>query len=151
MHAHQTPLDETDRALIALLQEDARRTAVEMAGLLALSAPAVTRRIKRLEAANVIRGYTAKVDHAQLGLGIEALIEVRFTGKTRPDVMQQTTEKLPELAGVFTISGGYDELVWVRVRDIPHLRSVIDALRTSPGVLDTRTHVVLASHIVRGS
>lgn len=147
VQAYDASLDETDRRLLALLQQDARRTAVEMAELLSLSAPAVTRRIKRLEAARVIHGYTARIDHAKLGLGIEALIELRFTGNTRPVAMEAAIADVSEVVAVFTTSGSYDQLVWIRVRDISHLRSAIDTLRARPRVLDTRTHIVLASHL----
>ena len=137
--------DDIDRRLVSLLVVNARATAAELAAQVSLSPTAVLRRLKRLENSNVITGYTARVDWARMGYGVEALIEVRFLGKTRPQVMDQTAARLPEVLAVFTLSGSYDALVWIRVRDVAHLRDVIDKLRTSPGVSDTRSHVVLAA------
>jgi Lrp/AsnC family leucine-responsive transcriptional regulator len=137
--------DDIDRRLISQLVRNARATAAEMAAQVSLSPTAVVRRLKRLEDSGVITGYTVQVDWARMGYGVEALIEVRFLGKTRPQVMDQTAARLPEVLAVFTLSGSYDALVWIRVRDIAHLRDVIDKLRTSPGVSDTRSHVVLAA------
>jgi Lrp/AsnC family transcriptional regulator, leucine-responsive regulatory protein len=143
-----SPLDDTDLLLLSLLEADGRATALELAAIVALTPTAVTRRMRRLERSGVITGYSARVDYSKLGFGIEALIEVRFSGKTRPQVMDETTTQLPEVAGVFTISGNYDALVWIRVQDVAHLRDVIDTLRVSPGVTDTRTHIVLASNLL---
>ena len=143
-----SPLDDTDLLLVSLLEADGRATAQELATQVALTATAVTRRMRRLERSGVITGYSARVDYSKLGFGIEALIDVRFSGTTRPQVMDETTMQLTEVVGVFTISGNYDALVWIRVQDVAHLRDVIDTLRVSPGVTDTRTHIVLASNLL---
>jgi Lrp/AsnC family leucine-responsive transcriptional regulator len=141
-------LDATDLLLLTLLETDGRATALELAARVALTPTAVTRRMRRMERDGVITGYSARVDYTKLGLAIEALIEVRFSGKTRPQVMDETIRQLPEVFGVFTISGNYDALVWIRVQDVAHLRELIDTLRVSPGVADTRTHIVLASNFL---
>ena len=143
-----SPLDDTDLLLLSLLEADGRATALELAAIVALTPTAVTRRMRRLERSGVITGYSARVDYSKLGFGIEALIDVRFSGTTRPQVMDETTMQLTEVVGVFTISGNYDALVWIRVHDVAHLRDVIDKLRVSPGVVDTRTHIVLASNLL---
>ena len=137
--------DDIDRRLVSLLVANARATAAELAAQVSLSPTAVLRRLKRLENSSVITGYTAQVDWSRMGYGVEALIAVRFLGKTRPQVIDRTAARLPEVLATFTLSGSYDALVWIRVRDIAHLRDVIDKLRTSPGVSDTRSHVVLAA------
>jgi Lrp/AsnC family transcriptional regulator, leucine-responsive regulatory protein len=143
-------LDGTDWELLHLLQEDARRSAAEMAALVSLSPTAVKRRIRRLEELGVIAGYTAEVDWARLGWGLEAFTELRFTGTTRPEDMDRTAARLPEALAVFTTAGSHDALVWVRVTDVAHLRGVIAELRASREVVDTRTHIVLASHVKHG-
>lgn len=142
--------DDIDRRLIGLLTRDGRTSASALAGAVGLSQTAVTRRLKRLEAVGVITGYTVRVDHARLGLPVEALIELRFSGRTRPQSMDDTASAMEEVVAVFTVSGNYDALVWVRLRDIGHLTQVIDTLRQTPGVVDTRSHVILASHVTQG-
>ncbi len=140
-------LDPTDHEILALLQEDGRRTVADVAARVALSPTAVQRRIQRLEADGVITGYSAHVDYTRLGWGLEAFTELRFTGTTNPAEMDKTAADLPEVQAVFTTAGNHDALVWIRVRDVSHLRDVIDRLRNTGSVVDTRTHIVLASHV----
>lgn len=142
-------IDDVDRQLIDALTLDGRASASVLAGKVGLSQTAVTRRLKRLEVNGVIGGYTVRVDHRKLGFPVEALIELRFAGRTRPKSMDDTTSGMQEVVAVFTVSGNYDALVWVRLRDVSHLTEVIDALRQTASVVDTRSHVVLASHIKR--
>jgi Lrp/AsnC family transcriptional regulator, leucine-responsive regulatory protein len=143
----QVPVDVVDREILGLLQEDARRTVADIATRVALSPTAVKRRIDRLEETQLIVGYSARVDYAKLGWGLEAFTEVRFTGETRPDEMDRIAAELPEVEAVYTTAGDQDVLARVRATDVDHLRRVIDRLRTTHQVLSTRTHVVLASHV----
>jgi Lrp/AsnC family transcriptional regulator, leucine-responsive regulatory protein len=140
-------IDATDRDILELLQEDARRTVADIAGHVSLSATAVRRRIDRLEQAGVILGYSARIDYAKLGWALEAFTELRFTGETRPDEMDTVASRLPEVEAIYTTAGDHDVLARVRATDVEHLRQVIDRLRASKRVLSSRTHVVLASHV----
>ena len=139
-------LDETDRHLVALVMQDARRAAAEMATIVNLSATAVGRRLKRLEESGVIIKYSAQVDFAKLGYGVEALIDVRFTGNTGPEAATKAVAQIPDVVSVFMTSGDYDLVALVRVESIDHLRDLLGALRTMPHVIGTRTHVVLDSY-----
>jgi Lrp/AsnC family leucine-responsive transcriptional regulator len=140
-------LDGTDYEILGLLQQDARRTVADIAERVSLSPTAVQRRIQRLEQSGVITGYSAHVDYTRLGWGLEAFTELRFTGTTNPAEMDSTAAGLPEVQAVFTTAGNHDALVWIRVRDVGHLKDVIDRLRNTGNVVDTRTHIVLASHV----
>ena len=60
-------LDEVDQQIVALLRENARRSFQDIGSRVSLSAPAVKRRVDRLEQAGVIRGYSAVLDHVALG------------------------------------------------------------------------------------
>jgi len=142
-------LDETDVELIRLLQENGRRTVADIAGRLAMSGTAVSRRIARLERDSVILGYTARVDPLALGVAIEAFVELRFAGNTQPVDVHRTLAEIPEVGAVFTTSGTYDALVWLNVTSVAHLTSVIGQLRRGRNILDTRTHIVLGSHVKR--
>ena len=76
--AGRAELDRTDHEILALLEENARRTMGDIAERVALSTSAVKRRIDRLEGAGVITGYTVVLDHAKVGRPIQAFTEVRF-------------------------------------------------------------------------
>jgi DNA-binding Lrp family transcriptional regulator len=138
-------LDETDREILALLQRDSRRSFAEIAKAVSLSAPAVKRRVSRLEELGVIRGYTLELDHAKLGRPLDAFTELRFAGSTSVDAIAAIASEIPEVETVFTIAGDPDALVWIRVRDVAELKRVIDRLRRSGKVTGTKTLMVLSS------
>jgi len=89
------PLDTTDRRILELLRENSRRTFGDIGAQVGLSAPAVKRRIDRLEESGVIRGYTTVVDHAKLGRSLEAFAELRFAGSTRVDDIEGIAADVP--------------------------------------------------------
>jgi Lrp/AsnC family transcriptional regulator, leucine-responsive regulatory protein len=140
-------LDSTDERILGLLQQNARQTFGEIGRKVGLSAPAVKRRIDRLEASGVIRGYTALVDHAHLGQSVEAFAELRFAGSTRVDDIEDIALDVPEVQAIFTVAGDPDALVWIRVSDVQNLKRVIDRLRGSGKVTGTKTLMVLSSSV----
>jgi DNA-binding Lrp family transcriptional regulator len=138
-------LDRTDRAILDLLEENARRTMGDIAERVALSTSAVKRRIDRMEASGAIVGYTVVVDQAKLGRPIQAFTEVRFAGTADMGEIQTTAIRLPEVQAVFTTAGDPDALVWIQVRDVERLGQVIEQLRRSGRVTGTKTLIVLGS------
>jgi Lrp/AsnC family leucine-responsive transcriptional regulator len=140
-------LDQTDRAILQALVDDARRSASEVGRLVGLSPPAARRRIDRLERDGLIRGYAAVLDHGLLGENIEAFIELRFAPGTQVADIDTAVTDLPEVVEAFTLAGDPDALVRVRVRDLEHLKNVVDQIRRGrrggPKVLTTRTVIVL--------
>jgi Lrp/AsnC family leucine-responsive transcriptional regulator len=138
-------LDATDRTILDLLAENARRTLGDIGGRVGLSAPAVKRRIDRLEAARVILGYTTRLDHAKLGRPLEAFTELRFSGDARVDAIAAIADEIAEVQAVFTIAGDPDALAWIRVSDVHELKQVIDRLRGSGDVIGTKTLIVLGT------
>jgi DNA-binding Lrp family transcriptional regulator len=136
-------LDDTDHAILALLQENARRRLTEIAGQVNLSVSAVKRRIDRLEQGGVIAGYRAVVNQDKLGRPLEAFAELTFAGDTKVADISGVASGLPEVQAVFTTAGDPDALVWIRVRDIADLTRVIDLLRRTGRVTSTKTLMVL--------
>lgn len=140
-------LDPTDRQIINVLVQDARRSASEVGRLVGLSPPAAKRRINRLEKTGLIRGYTAILDHQLAGEHIEAFIELRFAPGTQVDQIDTAVTNLPGVVESFTLAGDPDALARVRVRDLEHLKNVVDQIRRGrrggPKVLTTRTIIVL--------
>ena len=141
------PLDPIDRQIVEVLTADARRSASEVGRLARLAPPAAKRRIDRLEAAGLICGYTAELDHRLVGEQIEAFIELRFAPGTQAADIDTSVASLSEVIESFTIAGDPDALAHVRVRDLEHLKDVVDRIRRGrlgePRVLTTRTVVVL--------
>ena len=138
-------VDATDEEILSLLVDDGRRSASEVGRQVGLSPAAAKRRIDRLEALGIIKGYTALLDHAKLGSDIEAFTELSFAGKTQVDDIDGTVADLPELVESFTVAGDPDALVRLRVTDLDHLKRVVDRIRRSGKVTGTKTLIVLGT------
>jgi Lrp/AsnC family leucine-responsive transcriptional regulator len=149
--AHDPQLDGTDLEILDLLIKDARRTLADIGKVVSLSAPAVKRRIARLEELGVITGFTVVLDHEKLGRPIEAFTELRFGGKTKVADIAGIAAELPEVDAVYTTAGDPDALVHLRVRDVADLTRVIDLLRRSGRVTGTKTLIVLGTETKAGA
>ncbi len=137
-------MDDVDRRIITLLGADARRSYAEIGERVALSAPAVKRRVDRLRATGVIRGFTTVVDPTSLGWTTEAFVELFCTGRTTPAQIAEAARRHPEVVAAYTVSGEADALVHLRTADIPHLEQVLERLRAEPFVTQTRSMIVLS-------
>jgi DNA-binding Lrp family transcriptional regulator len=137
-------LDPIDQRIIALLQEDARSSYSEIGERVALSAPAVKRRVDRLRSSGVIRGYTALIDPGAVGWTTEAFVELFCTGRTSPAQLRAAAKRHPAVVGAYTISGEADALVHLRAQDMAGLEEALERLRGEPFVTSTRSMIVLS-------
>ncbi|WP_299646426.1 Lrp/AsnC ligand binding domain-containing protein [uncultured Jannaschia sp.] len=140
------PIDRTDRRLVRALQEDARLSVTALAERIGLSANATAERMRRLRRAGVIAGYTVRLDHAALGLGLIAFVEVKLD-RTDGDVFVAFAEAVAGVKGIeecHMVAGGFDYLLKTRHRDMADYRAFLaEALAALPGVRETRTYVVI--------
>ncbi|MEE6258386.1 Lrp/AsnC family transcriptional regulator [Plantactinospora sonchi] len=137
-------IDDVDQRIIASLVADARMSYAEIGARVSLSAPAVKRRVDRLRAVGVIRGFTAVIDPAAVGWNTEAFVELFCTGRTTPAQIAVATRRHPEVVGSYTVSGEADALVHLRAADIAHLEQALERLRAEPFVTSTRSMIVLS-------
>ena len=137
-------IDAVDQRIIALLVADARASYADIGAKVSLSAPAVKRRVDRLRAAGVIRGFTAVIDPAAVGWTTEAFVELYCTGRTTPAQLAVASRRHPEVVGAYTVSGEADALVHLRAADIASLEQALERLRAEPFVTSTRSMIVLS-------
>jgi DNA-binding Lrp family transcriptional regulator len=137
-------MDPVDQRIVALLVADARASYADIGAKVSLSAPAVKRRVDRLRATGVIKGFTAVIEPAALGWTTEAFVELFCTGRTTPAQIMVATRRHPEVIGAYTVSGQADALVHLRAADIGHLEQALERLRAEPFVTSTRSMVVLS-------
>ncbi|MBQ1018911.1 Lrp/AsnC family transcriptional regulator [Micromonospora sp. D93] len=137
-------IDAVDQRIIALLVADARASYADIGARVSLSAPAVKRRVDRLRATGVIRGFTAVVDPAAVGWTTEAFVELFCAGRTTPAQIGVAARRHPEVVGAYTVSGEADALVHLRAADIAHLEAALERLRAESFVTSTRSTIVLS-------
>lgn len=138
-------MDTIDRKILALLVEDGRRTLDGIGGHVGLSASAVKRRVDRLRAAGALRGFTAVVDHAALGSGTEALLELFFAPGVLLEEVGATLRGHPEVVEAWSVTGEPDAIARVRTRDNADLERLITDLQRDGRVVRTRSQVVLSA------
>jgi DNA-binding Lrp family transcriptional regulator len=138
-------LDELDKAILAELQADARRTNRDVAAAVGVSPTTALDRTRALRERGVIRGAILDLDLGKIGRPVQALIAVRIRPPSRRniDAFRNWVSTLPETIGVFVVTGGEDFLIHVAVADNENLYAfVIDRLTERPEVADVRTSVV---------
>jgi DNA-binding Lrp family transcriptional regulator len=138
-------LDRIDQQIVALLRENARRSFQDIGSRVSLSAPAVKRRVDRLEEAGVIRGYSAVLDHAALGWTTHALVSLFCEGRMPASEILATAGRHPEVASAHTLAGEASAILHVHARDTEHLEQALERIRDAPGILRTQTQVVLST------
>ena len=144
VHGHAV-LDDIDRGIIRLLQEDGRRTVRDIADRVGLTVAPVKRRIDRLEETGVINGYTVRVDPTKIDGALEAVIELRVAGNLELRMILAFAEEIPEVMEVLTLAGDPDAIVRIHAANIHDLQRVVNLLRTNGRVAGTKTLVVLSS------
>jgi DNA-binding Lrp family transcriptional regulator len=142
-------VDDVDRALVAALLSDGRASFAELGAAVSLSASAVKRRVDRLRAQGVIRGFTTVVDPAALGWRTEAYVEVYCKGTVAPELLRRSLEGLPEVVGACTVSGQADALVHILAEDVQHLEQALERVRAEPHVDHTVSAIVLSRLVDR--
>jgi Lrp/AsnC family transcriptional regulator, leucine-responsive regulatory protein len=104
LHNGWMELDKKDHLIIAALQNDARQSLAALGKKIGLSQPAISERVKKLEAAGVIEGYAAKVNLQALGLPLQAVVRVQTTHEhiTR---YKQLFESMPQVLDAVRVTG----------------------------------------------
>lgn len=113
-------LDETDRKILRLLQNDATLSMDSLADQVHLSRNACWRRVRQMEQSGVITAKVALADPAKLGHGQSVIVLLR-AGSHTPDWLEQferAVQTLPEIVGAYRTSGDLDYVLRVRVADV---------------------------------
>jgi len=139
-------MDEKDRQILRLLQEDARTPQATIGERVGLSAAAVNERIRRLVNDEVILGFTVEVDDGKAGIDITAFIDVFIESPRHEAAFVALMEELPAVQECHFVTGDFTCLIKVKVPDRHALRElVLDKINELEGVRQTRTWIVLAT------
>lgn len=139
-------IDESDKAILDVLQRNGRVRNVELADKVHLSPPATHARVKRLEEEGVITGYAAHVDRNKVGHDCMCFITVSLE-LHQPDKLKaffDAIQGLPEVLECHHLTGNYDYLLKVVIRNNREMEQFIsDTLVPMPGMSRVSTSVVL--------
>ena len=132
--------------ILAELQRDSRQSVQEISEKIGLSSTPVWKRIKQMEAAGVIRGYTALVDREKVNLHVAAVTEVNLDrhGKTQVQEFEAMVLACPQIVRCVSATGPADYILTVLVPDMKHYEQFLrETLFKLPGVTHVRSSIVL--------
>lgn len=139
-------VDEVTKQILTILQAEGRITNSELADRVGIPATSLSDRIRRLQRDGVITGFGARLDPRKIGLTMLVFIEVRLD-KTTPQVFEKfalAVRAAPEVLECHMVAGGLDYLVKTRFDSMENYRRFLgDVVLTWPGVVETRTYVVM--------
>jgi Lrp/AsnC family transcriptional regulator, leucine-responsive regulatory protein len=141
-------LDEIDLSILRALQADGRMSNVELAQRCNLSPSSTLERVRRLERAGIIEGYTARVNPGALGHQVLVFVMVTMREHDQKALVrfEKAVSGLPEVLECHHVAGEYDFLLKALVRDVAALRNMlVERLSALPGVARIHTTLILAT------
>jgi len=140
-------LDTTDKKLLNFLQQDCKQTNKELSSKLNLSVTAVYERIKKLERAGVVKKYVSLLDKEKVNMGFVVFCQIKLVQHAKEYLtkFEKEVTKLDEVLECFHVSGDYDYLLKVMVKDMPHFRSfMVTKLTTLKHIGSTHTSFTIS-------
>ncbi|WP_374461856.1 Lrp/AsnC family transcriptional regulator [Chryseobacterium taeanense] len=140
-------LDETDKKLLLFLQEDAKQTTKELSYKLGLSVTAVYERVRKLENNGVISRYVALLDRQKVDRNFTVLCHVKLTQHKKQYVLQFEKEimNLEEVTECFHVSGDYDYILKIAVKDMEDYRNfMLSKLTTLQHITSTHSSFMIS-------
>jgi len=141
-------MDDTDRKLLSLLEENARMPVAIIARKLGLARTTVQSRIERLETSGTIMGYTVRLgDDSRPRLSATALIS--FEPQAGPSVLSRL-KAIPQVREAYTTSGRFDMLIEIDADTTAELDEILDKIGSAKGVKGSESLIHLTTKIERG-
>ncbi len=142
---NRADLDRTDFGILRLLQNNARLSVKEIAAEIGLAPSSTHERIRRMRESGVLQGAYVEVDPKAMGVGLEALFMIELSKHKRGavDKFMDDIVNVPEVRSAYLVSGRYDLVVHVVVKDTMHLKDLaLDRFTNRPGVTRIETSLI---------
>ena len=136
-------IDELDRQILSILQEDCRLSFRKTAEKMHISCVMASSRIKNLEDRGIVKGYTAILDPVKLGYDLTAVIFIQTDGRYLVDLENELSQ-IANVIVLYEITGDFDIVAVVRVKDRGSLNSLIKSLLLAPHIKKTMTSISLS-------
>ena len=138
-------MDDIDRKILKKLQENARITVSDLSSEITLSMPAISERIKKLEASGVIKQYTTILDPALLNKHLMALMFLRFDNPKHGDQFASLVKAEPEIKECYYITGDFEYSLKILTENTRTLEKLLTRIKNASGVVKTQTIVILST------
>ena len=141
-------LDETDKKILNILQEDARITNVQLASKIGISPPAMLERVKRLEKNGIIKKYAAFIDPQKVGKDTFAFVAVSLSHYqiASIDVFIKAINKFDEVLECYHVTGENDFLLKIAVNNIQEYEKfILEKFTRIKGVNKINTSFILST------
>jgi len=141
-------LDEIDKKILDILQDDSRITNVQLATTVGISPPAMLERVKRLESNGVIRKYVALVNPEMIGKGTFAFVSVSLAvhQMNSIDAFTKHIKKVEEVLECYHVAGEEDFILKVAVENIQQYEKfLLEKLTKIKGVSRINTMFILSA------
>lgn len=138
-------VDQTDKRLLKVLRTNGRITNADLADKVALSQSPCLRRVKRLEAEGVIRGYGAHLDLKKMGWDITAFVHINSEKHRKADAVQfeETLAAIPRVVSCYALAGPWDLMLHVVAKDIEDYYDLVQVLGGLEFVKDIESTIVI--------
>ncbi|TFG06254.1 MAG: Lrp/AsnC family transcriptional regulator [Promethearchaeota archaeon] len=138
-------LDDIDKEIIKILQDDASKSYREIQGKLNISIGTIHNRISKLKKNGIIKGYTLKIDNSKLGYKLTFLIRIQIDGKHTSEILQEISKK-PEVCSVFHTTGEQSAALICRFKESEDVHKFIRELNEREFVTRTNSNMVLKEY-----
>jgi Lrp/AsnC family transcriptional regulator, leucine-responsive regulatory protein len=138
-------MDAIDTQILSILSENGRASFASIGEAVGLSPHGTADRVRRLERDGVILGYAARVDPAEVGRSLEALVDIRLLPSTDPDEFERVALRLPAVREVDFLTGRFDYQLRLACRDADELDQTVRSIRREGGAAATETRIVMRS------
>lgn len=146
-------MDAIDKKILQLLQEDSKRTIKEIAAEIGLSSTPVYDRIRKLEQAQVIKGYSVKLDRNKLGLPLLVFCNVNLNQHQHSYLVQfeKDIKQFEEVLECYHVAGIYDYLMKISVPDMEHYQMFVSyKLASLENIAKVQSSFVMTSIVEDG-
>ncbi|MBL7136088.1 MAG: Lrp/AsnC family transcriptional regulator [Candidatus Marinimicrobia bacterium] len=139
-------IDNIDVQILDILQKDGRIQRNRIAEKVGLTIPAVSERMRKLEKKGIIDGYHAKVNNSAIGKDVTAFIFVMTSPSSQYEEFIKRSKEVNDIIECHSITGEGSHLLKIQTENTSTLEKLLSEIQSWPGVLQTRTYIVLSSY-----
>ncbi|MFN7115621.1 MAG: Lrp/AsnC ligand binding domain-containing protein [Saprospiraceae bacterium] len=142
-------VDKLDKQILSVLMRNAKKPYSEIAKELFVSGGTIHVRMKKLEEANIVKGYNLDIDYSLLGYDICAFLGIYLDKSSMYDHVAAALSAIPEIVEAHYTTGNYGIFAKIICRDTTHLRDVLHKIQEIGGIQRTETFISLEASINR--